>query len=274
MFTSARKLFRSRLNWYFLANIVLGYRDRVADGTVTADSELPTLPAINLQHPFLAPNRWRSDGDNAAAILVDFEASYTIGVIALLATNLTAAATFRLRLSASSNLSSPTYDTGGTEISAGVDPDYGHLIHILSAPAAGRYLGLNITDASLTELEAGRLWAGTAFQPTRNYAWNSKRTTFDTTRLSPSEGGQTWVDTGYIQDELRLRFEALTDAEINGDIAALRRLGRGKDILAVLNPGSANLGRDSLFGLITENLSDEHASPNRHVLDLVILERK
>lgn len=257
-----------------MANIILGYRDRVADGTVTADSELPTLPAINLQHPFLSPNRWRSNDDNAVAILVDFGASYTIGVAALLATNLTAAATFRLRISANSGLTSPTYDTGVSEISAGVDPDYGHLIHVLSAPAAGRYLGLSITDSSLTYLEAGRLWAGTAFQPTRNYAWSAKRTTFDTTRLSPSEGGQTWVDTGYLQDELRIRFEALTDAEINADIAAIRRLGRSKDILAVLDPDSTNLGRDSLFGLITENLSDEHSGLNRHVLDLVILERK
>ena len=256
-----------------MANLVLGYRDRVAAGTVTASTETPTLPAINLQHPFLSPNRWRSTA-NTASVLVDFGASYTIGAAALLGTNLTAAATFRLRVSANSDLSTPTYDTGVSEIAAGVDTDYGHLIHVLTDPAAGCYLGLALTDSSLSYIEAGRLWAGTAFQPDHNYSFGARDTTLDSTRIVPSESGQAWVELGVTQREIRLRLEALTDTEVNADIAAMRRLGRGRDVLAVLNPGSTNLGRDSIFGLITENLSTEHASPNRHVLDLVIAERK
>ena len=143
-----------------MANIVLGHSDRVAGGTVTASTELPTLPAINLQQPFLTPNRWRSSA-NAATIDVDFGVSYTIGVLGLFGSNLTAAATFRLRLSANSNMTSPTYDTGVSQINAGVDPTYGHLIHVLPTSQAGRYLRLELTDSSLSYIEAGRLFVAT-----------------------------------------------------------------------------------------------------------------
>ena len=256
-----------------MANIVLGYSDRVVLGTVTASTELPTLPAINLQQPFLNPNRWRSSA-NTATIDVNFGASYTIGVIALLGSNLTAAATFRLRLSANSALTSPTYDTGVSQINAGVDPTYDHLIHILPTSQAGQYLRLELTDSSLPYIEAGRLFAGIKFQPVHNFAYDYKRTTLDSVRMVDSEGGQSWVEVGVQKEEVRLHFEAFTDSESQADLTAIRRLGRHKDILAVLNPASTNLGRDSVFGQITENLSDQHAGYNRHSFDLVIVERK
>lgn len=240
---------------------------------MTTSTELPTLPALNLQHPFLSPNRWRSTA-NTATINADFGASYPVGVVALLKSNLTAAATFRLQLSANSDMSSPTYDTGVSQIAAGVDTNYGHLIHILAVAQAGRYLRLELTDASLSYIEAGRLWAGTKFQPTHNFAYDYRRTTIDSTRFAESEGGQTWVEVGVTKDEVRLHFEAFTDVEMQTDFAAIRKLGRHKDILAVLNPASTNLGRDSIFGSIMENLSDQHSGYNRHAADLVILERK
>jgi hypothetical protein len=204
----------------------------------------------------------------------NFGASYTIGVVALFASNLTAAATFRLRLSANSAMTSPTYDTGVSQINAGVDTTYGHLIHVLPTSQTGQYLRLELTDSSLTYIEARRLFAGLKFQPGHNYAYDYKRTTLDSVRMTDSEGGQSWVEVGVQREEIRLHFEALTDAEAQGDLTIIRRLGRHKDLVAILNPGSTNLGRDSILGQITENLSDQHAGYNRHSFDLVIVERK
>ena len=93
-------------------------------------------------------------------------------------------------------MSSPTYDTGVSQINAGVDPIYGHLIHILPTSQAGRYLRLELTDSSLTYIEAGRLFAGIKFQPGHNFAYDYKRTTLDSVRMTESEGGQTWVEVG------------------------------------------------------------------------------
>lgn len=256
-----------------MANVVLGYSDHVAGGTVTASTELPTLPAINLQHPFMAPNRWRSTA-NVATIDVDFGAAYSNGVIALLKSNLTAAATFRLRLSNSPSMTPTVYDTGVSQINAGVDTHYGNLIHILPTAQSSQYLRLELTDSSLTYIEAGRLFSGAKFQPSHNYAYDYKRTTLDSVRFTESESGQNWTEVGVRKEEVRLHFEALTDAEVQSDFAFIRLTGRHKDVLAVLNPASSNLGRDSIFGQITENLSDQHSGFNRHMADLVIVERK
>ena len=161
-----------------------------------------------------------------------------------------------------------------SQINAGVDPIYRHLIHILPTVAGRALPAAGLTDSSLTYIEAGRLFAGSKFQPLHNYAYDWKRTTLDSVRFTESEGGQNWTEIGVQKEEVRLHFEALTDTEAQGEFAAIRKLGRHKDILAVLNPGSANLGRDSVFGQITENLSDQHSGYNRHTADLVIVERK
>jgi hypothetical protein len=256
-----------------LANLVIGYRDRVAAATVDASSELPSLPAVNLSHPFLSPQAWRSTG-NSAWIRADLGTSQTIGVLGLFGTSLTEAATVRVRLSANADLSSPTYDTGASPIAAGVDPNFGALIHLLPTPAAGRYLRLDLADASLTSLQAGRLWAGTKFQPVRNMAYGYKTSWLDSTRIDRSESAQSFVELGTVQRELRVTLPAVSEAERQGDVLALARLGRGQDVLLILDPASSNLGRDSLFGLIAENLSHQHTGPNRHALDLVIVERK
>ncbi len=257
-----------------MANAVLGYGpDRVAAGTVTVSTELPTLLGVNLQYPHLSPKVWRSTA-NSATINVDFGASYTIGCLFLGATNMTAAGTNRIRISANSNMSSPTYDTGASPDLAGVDPNYGHLVHVLASPAAGRYLRIELADSSLSYIEAGRLWAGTKFQPSRNFAFGYRRTYVDSTRMTRADTGQVWVEAGTVARELRVQLHALTDAEIQGDIATLGLLGRRDDVLFVTDPDSTNLGRDSIFGLITEDLSEEHSFPNVHVLDLVIAERK
>ena len=68
------------------------------------------------------------------------------------------------------------------------------------------------------------------FQPNHNYAYDYRRTTLDSVRMTDSEGGQTWVEVGVQREEIRLHFEALTDAEAQGDLTTIRRLGRHKDL--------------------------------------------
>lgn len=252
-----------------MANGVLGYRDRVAGGTVTVSTEVPTLPGTNLQHVHLS-KAWQSTA-NSATINVDFGASYTIGAVWLGGTNGTATATRRIRISANSDMSSPTHDSGSG--AAGIDPDFGALVHVLSTPSAGRYMRVELSDAALSYWRAGRLWAGTKIQTTRNFQFGYTKTYVDTSIMARTDAGQIWTDTGVVIREFRVRLPALTDAEINGDIDALLRLGRSQDILFVMDPGSSNLGRDSIFGVILENLSQQHSNPNIHQLDLVIAER-
>jgi hypothetical protein len=255
-----------------LANGVLVYGDRVAAGTVTVSTEVPTLLGTNLQHPHLS-TPWRSTA-NSASITVDFGTSYTIGGLFLGPTNMTAAGTVRVRISANSDLSTPTHDSGASPILAGVDPTFGHLIYVLSTPAAGRYLKLDLADSSLTYIQAGRLFAGTKFQPTRNFSYDYTESYIDTTGMSRSESGQVWIETGTQYREMRVQYRAATHADAQGDYKTIARLGRQHDILFVLDPASSNLGRDSIFGLIAQNLSLQRAHNDIYALDLIISESK
>jgi hypothetical protein len=257
-----------------VANLVVGYGDRVPTGTVTASSSVATLPAVNLQHPFLTPYRWRSTG-NTASLLLDMGGTYGIGGTALFGTNLSATASWRIRLSSASNLSSPAYDTGGTQINAGVDTTYGAAIKIFPTQTSGRYLGIDITDASLSYIEAGRWWAGITWQPSRNYAFDAQRGGRDTSRHTLSDSGQTWVDRGVVQRLWKLTLPAITPTERDQHLENLvRTVGRSEDILVVLDPNSTNLGRDSIFGLVEEDIVGTHRRHNVHSTSLVIAERK
>lgn len=257
-----------------MANLVIGYQDRVPGGTVTASTQVGTLPAINMQHPALSPQKWRSTG-NTASILLDMGATYSIGATALLGTNLTAAATWRIRLAATSALTSPTFDTGAVQVSAGVDPAYGAAIRIFGSSPSGRWLGIDLTDTSLAFLEVGRWWAGTAWQPARNYEFGIKRAWRDTTRQTLTEAGQAWVDRGVTARSWSLTLPAIQGTERDTHLETMGRVvGLREDVLVVLDPSSSNLGRDSLFGLLTEGIASQHRRVNAHAASFTIVERK
>lgn len=239
---------------------------------MTVSTEVPTLLGTNLQNPHLS-TPWRSTA-NSASVTVDFGASYTIGGIFLGGTNLTAAATVRVRISANSDLSTPTHDSGASPIAAGVDPTFGHLIYILSSPAAGRYLKLDLADASLTYIQAGRLFAGTKFQPTRNFSYDYAESYIDTTAVARAESGELWIEDGIVFREMRVQYRAATHTDAQGDFKSIARLRRSQDILFVLDPASSNLGRDSIFGVIAQNLSLQRIHNDIYSLDLIISERK
>ena len=246
-----------------MATMALGYQDRVESGTLTASGSLATQPVVNLKDPALSPRIWIA-GDNSEWVQVDFGVSRTIGVVGLFGFNGTATATKRIRLSNNSDMSAPTIDTG--VVNAGVDINFRALIHVLSTPTAGRYLRVDVADAAISIIQAARLVAMSAFRPTRGIGIQLHRESTDTTRIQVSESGQSWVEQGVVRREWRLQFHALTDAEVDGEFNSIMRLGRADDVLVVLDPASTNLGRDSLLGLILENLSAEHRSlehPNR-----------
>lgn len=253
-----------------MATIAFGYQDRVEGGTLTASASLASQPVRNLQDPSLSPRIWIGQ-DNTEWVQCDFGVSRTIAMVGLFGYNGTATATKRIRISNNSDMSSPAIDTG--TVNAGVDINFRALIHVLSTPAAGRYLRLDVVDAAISVTQAARFVAMSAFRPTRGFGIQLQRESQDSTRIQVSESGQSWVEQGVVRREWRLQFHALTDAEVDGEFNTIMRLGRADDVLVVLNPDSTNLGRDSLLGLITQNLSAEHRSTNIQTADLIIGER-
>lgn len=255
-----------------MSTMALCYDDQVLAGTLTASSFAANLAPAALQHPALSPQVWRSTAV-PSWVAVDLGGSRTVGAVALLATNLPVGATVRIRLSENADLSSPTYDSGAGA-SSGIDAVYRHIIKVLPAPAAGRYLRIDLEDETLAYHEAGRLVAMTAFRPTRNVSNRLRWSWLDSTTIDIGETGQAWVEVGTVRRELRVQLHALTEAEAEGEFGVIASLGRGRDVLVVLDPSRAQPAPLSMFGLLVENLSADRVIPNLHTADLVIHERR
>lgn len=236
-----------------MANLVLGYDDRVRSGTITGSSALVTLPAVNLQTQRLG-QLWRGQpGVTTASLLVDFGASRTIGAVLLAGSNLTAAATWRVRLSTvdATGAAGNAFDSGTA--SAGVDIRYRLALLILPTDATGRYLKVDLSDASLPWLEAGRLAALRLWRPRRNFAFGVSRPRIDFSKKSKGEAGDLFALRGAQQRVFTVTLQAVYRDELLADAEdLLLTAGTHDDILLCLDPDSANLGFDSVWGTMAE----------------------
>lgn len=218
-------------------------------GTVTAGSAATSAPAANLRDSQLAV-KWRSQtGTNSTYVLADLGAQRSIDAVGLIATNLTAAATRRVRISTtdSTGAAGDAHDSGTG--SAGVDPLYSTMLRLLPSPVTGRYVRIDITDASLQYLEAGRFLVGLCWRPTYNYRLGWTAQAVDDAQVATTWGGADWRDGRAVRRRIRAEL-LLTRAEFDTHGQAILRLGGSRDVLFVLDPDSSNLGRDSIFGRI------------------------
>ncbi len=182
---------------------------------------------------------------------MDFGAAVSIGCIYLGNTNLSAAGTWRIRLSVNADMSSPGYDS--TTVVAGVDPAFRLAVLFLASPVSRRYLRVDLSDGSLPHLEVGRLFAGAAFKPTHNFQFGAKREIRDWSRRFSSETGNDYVLRGSVQRAVSFSLSAVTTAEWEASLEPMLRLsGTSADVLVCLDPASSNVGRDTYFGLLDE----------------------
>lgn len=234
-----------------MANVTLGYRNRVTGATVTSNSERTGNAASNAATA--QPSQvWRSASATTAAYLqVDFGSSVAIGAIAAINTNVTSAGTIRYRLSDNADMSSPGYDS--TALASGTAIEYRLAVRVLTSTITRRYLRVDFSDATLTFVDCGKLWAGPVFKPTYNYSFGVQRIGQDMSRRFQSEDGNDYVLRGTYRRGVQFTLPAVTTAEWETSLESLIRLsGLNDDVLVCLDSASSNLGRDSYIGLMDE----------------------
>lgn len=241
-------------------------------GTVSAGSQNTSTPASNLRDTQLAV-KWRSaSGVNSTHLLVDLGAQRSLDTVAVIATNLTASATWRMRLSTTDNTGAAgdAHDSG--VISANVDPRFnGNAIYLLNAPATGRYLRVDITDTALQFLEAGRLICGAAWRLTYNYRFGWSVAAVEEAGILQTWGGAEWRDARPVRRRLRAEV-LLTRQEYEQHGQELLLAGGSRDILFVLDPNSSNRGRDSIFGRLAP-IELRNPYPSRYSAIVDVTER-
>jgi hypothetical protein len=232
-------------------NAAVAYLNLADDGIVTATTSASLAPPSVLQNQHVA-RKWRSVGNNEA-IVIDLGSQQSIDTVALMGVNLSATGTTRLRISTADTSGQDGSAYNGTSVAGRVDPSYGRLIFPVPSPVTGRYVRVDLADASLSYIEAGRVFVGRRHQFPVNFSFGWNRGWRDRSRRVQSRGGQTYVERDNSYLTLEVSFEWVPKSDRYGFVEELDRLnGMHEDVLLILDPSSSNLGRDSIWGLVDE----------------------
>lgn len=231
--------------------MMLGWINRADDAVLSPGSEIGSLPAANIKHVHLSKKWHTVAGVKSSYVVLDLGAQYPVDLLAVLGTNLTPTATFRLR---GSN-SDPTGVTGeiydSTTIGAGVLTDYPAVYHKLPSQQSARYWRLDITDNSVaSNLQIGRVFLGPGWTCSREYGWGIAWQ--DATRVARARGGQRWTDAGPRARMLQFSVNYLSVVDMmTNPFELARRNGLTKDVLAYIDDGESGanyIPQRSVFG--------------------------
>lgn len=242
------------------ANIL--YLNLADAGTMSASSWIAAAPPIILQNQHVA-RRWRGRLGDTEWVLVDLLASQSIDTVALvgmtwLDVNLdeqpvNSNATTRIRISSidATGAAGDVYDSG--LIAGQVDAAYMQLVKLLPAPVSGRYVRIDISQASAQALQAGRFVVGLREDFLWNFSYGWSFGFADLSRRRKSAGGQTFVERDDRFRMLNLNFDVVDPIDRYGFVHEIDRLnGHSQDVLFIINPNSASINRDTIWGLMQE----------------------
>lgn len=230
--------------------MLIGWINRADAALLSASSELASLPGSNVQTPHVARAWHTAAGVRAAALTLDMGASVSCQLLGLMGTNLSAAATVRVRASDAdpAALASLLLDSG--TLAATAKAGYGQTYHDLAATTA-RYWRVDLADATAPEnLQVGRLFLGPRWQPSVNQEYGWSVSNIDPSEVDESYGGQAYSSTRPHRRQLMFTLNWMSESEMYGNaFAAARAVGMVGDVLAVHNSiGGARIAEQSVFG--------------------------
>lgn len=225
--------------------------DSESVGIVASSSIIEAPPAI-LKDPRVA-EKWRGRNGETEYLLIDLDSVQSIDTVMLLGLNLTLAGITRIRVSAvdSSGETGEAHDSLADD--GRVDPEYGALIYLLDEPVMGRYIRIDLTEPDEEYIEAGRLGIFLRSTFNFNYPFGWEEAPIDESIETQSRSGQDYIDVGPTRRCWTVRWPWLTLSERNSYLQQLDRWnGIRKAFLFIGDPGSDNLGRDSIWGRVKE----------------------
>ena len=214
-----------------------------------------SLPLSNLKDDDIK-KVFRGTSSSAAGPVVinaDLTAIKIIGYVAFINCNFfTPPCTVRLRMSPTdpAGLTNLVYDS--LNVTAVTDPVYNTFVHFIEPQVSARYVRININDIP-TPPEGGRLMIGETWAPLRDMRPGFEVLSRDFSVRSRSLGGNEFTDVRPKQRGYRFTLLALTEDEAQNQVDELNRMrGIGRDIFVCRNKNSDNLGRDTVWGLLEQ----------------------
>ncbi|MGR0183219.1 phage head spike fiber domain-containing protein [Azospirillum aestuarii] len=156
------------------------------------------------------------------------------------------------------NFTAQSYREFQNDTGSGIVAGYGLHVHVLPAAVEARHWRCDIAAPSLATtpgyLDLGRLWAGPAFRPTRNFAYEWSDSWDDLSDVTEvRRSGQEFVDRGPKRRRLTFAFKALTAEEAKVVMTELGRIaGTSRQVLFIQEPNGPYQGRQAIIGRLVE----------------------
>ena len=232
--------------------MLIGWDNKADAAALSASSEQASLPGSNVQQPHLSRKWYTATGVKSAALTLDLGASLSCGMLAVLGTNFTSAATLRLRASDadSTAVAGDKLDTG--TVSANVKDGYG-VIYKSFAAVAARYWRADLADASVPDnLRVGRLFLGPKWAPAVGMDYGWAPIVDDPSKMVESYGGQSHPEILPQRRGLQFTLSWMTEAEAYDNAHVLARAcGVVKDMLAIPLETGSRISEQAVWGMMT-----------------------
>lgn len=232
--------------------MILAWKNLWDAAALTVGSEIATLPGTNVQQPHLS-RKWHTlAGVKSSHQVGDLGASLSCGILVVLGTNLSSAATYRVRASDAdpAAVGSLLLDTG--TLAAGVKTGYGAIYKTFTITAA-RYWRVDLADATVPDnLQIGRIFVGPYWNNARTLLFGWSVTPLDDSPVQESYGGQSYPNVQPKRRQIEFTLDYLTESEIFDNAFAMARAnGSVKDILAIPLETGAYVSEQAVWGLLT-----------------------
>jgi hypothetical protein len=241
-------------------NISAAWANIAGNGTLTATSAASAMPITLLQQKDVI-RHWRSAPGNSQSFTEVYLTNQSADTFDILGTNLTAAGIVRVRLfPTSADAAANTnviWDSNPTSAAGQVDPLYEDAVILAPSVMTGwKAVKVDLTDTSLTYIEGGYLFISTRTQLKNNFDYGHQFYPIDPCEQKKTAGGTTnIIGHGPKYRRCVLTVGCLTEAQRWSVFQAIGMTnGRSTPLLLILDPSSSNLGRDTIFGLIQDDV--------------------
>lgn len=233
---------------------LIGWNNAVDDATTTlaASSAADGLPAEQLRVPQGSPAvAWQTAaGVTSASLTITAASAVAWRAVALCRTNLTPAATLRVRAGTAANVvSAPSYDSG--TLAAGVAYGIRQALHILPSAASAVCLRLDISDPTNPDglLNIPLAYAGPAVE----FSISSSTDDGDDIRRNDvqTRGGAVLADPLSRARGWQVRLDFIRESEAAWIDPLKAWAGNGGNVLFVPFTGGALAPAQAVFGLLT-----------------------
>jgi hypothetical protein len=255
-----------------VAKCAIGFDDRCGPGTVTTSSALSTMPGSNLQVSDMSLRWQTANGTTSASLTLDMGALYTIGASVLDSTNLSLSGTARFRASSTdpTMAANVLWDSGAFT----PDPAFRYTVAVSSAPVSVRYCRWDLADATVSVLTAARWWVFRTLRPSVNYALPAKRLFQDPSDVSYAQNRSARVLERPTARGFEITLPGISQVEHDTYLEPLQRIsGKTRDVMLCLDAASADLGRDTVVGLLDQTVDITRPAFNRYAVPLRVYER-